>query len=185
VRAATLATALCLLLPLAACGDDDDAGEVVERSGYELTVPEGWNDESGAGEEIEVAGFSPDLLLVGEREDGFTTNVNVIRDVSPNVGLDVQMRAERDLLLQGGAPGIDEDLDAARDLSPVERTTLDGQAARAHEFELPQGERTVRVRQVFTRESGSSYVVSYTALPDRFDDELDAFAAILGSWRWR
>jgi hypothetical protein len=72
---------LGLLLPLAACGDD--AGEVVEGSAYEVTVPDGWDDESKAGEEVEVAGFSPELVLTGEQADGFATNVNVIRGESP------------------------------------------------------------------------------------------------------
>jgi hypothetical protein len=184
VRAAALASLLCLLVPLAACGDDDDAGKVVEGSSYEVTVPAGWDDESAVGDEVEVAGFTPELVLAGEREDGFATNVNVIRQESPAVSLDKQTRLERELIL-GGAEEIDPQLQAGQNLSEVERTTLDGREARAHEFELAQDERTVRVRQVFARSGDFTYVVSYTALMDQFDEELDAFESILRSWTWR
>ena len=184
MRVAALATVLCLLVPLAACGDDDDAGKVVEGSSYEVTVPDGWDDESEVGEEVEVAGFTPELVLAGEQADGFATNVNVIREEGVEVGLDEQMRLERELI-RSGAEDIDPQLQAAQNLTPVERTTLGGHEARAHEFELAQDERTARVRQVFARNDGSTYVVSYTALAEHFDDELDAFEAILGSWSWR
>ena len=184
MRAAALAFLLCLVLPLAACGDDDDAGDVVARSSYEVTVPDGWDDESAVGEEVEVAGYSPELVLAGEEADGFTTNVNVIREEAPAVGLDEQLRQERDLI-RGGAEQIDPQLQAGQNLTPVEPTTLDGHEARAHEFELAQDDRTVRVRQVFARSGDFTYVVSYTALTDAFDEGLDAFESILGSWKWR
>jgi hypothetical protein len=184
VRVGALASLLCLVVPLAACGDDDDAGKVLEGSSYEVTVPEGWDDESDVGEEVEVAGFSPELVLTGKRADGFATNVNIIRGKSPQVGLDEQTRLERDLLRRG-QEDVDPDLHAAQNLSPVERIAVDGHQARAHEFEIAQEDRTVRVRQVFVRDGGWTYFISYTALPEAFDEELDEFDAILGSWKWR
>ena len=184
MRAAASALLLCLILPLTACGDDDDAGKVVEGSGYEVTVPKGWDDESDVGEDIEVAGFNPELVLAGKRADGFATNVNVIRGESPPVGLDEQTRRERDLI-RSGAENIDPALKAGVNLTPVERTTLAGHEARAHEFEISEDDRVVRIRQVYARDSGWTYFISYTALPQYFDEELDEFEAILRSWKWR
>ena len=179
MRAAFLAATLflLLLLPLAACDDDDDAGKVVGGDGYELTVPDGWSDESDAGAEFEVSGFRPELVIVGDREDGFATNVNIIRGSTPNMGLDEQFRAERAQLLS--------DLGSASGLTEVERMSLDGREARAHEFEFAQEGRTLRARQVFARDAGSTLIVTLTAPPERFDAELGAFTAILESWRWR
>jgi hypothetical protein len=176
LRAAILAATLFLLLPLAAC-DDDDAGKVVSGDGYELTVPDGWSDESDAGADFEVSGFRPELVLVGDREDGFATNVNIIRGATPDIGLDEQFRAEREQLQR--------DVGSAHDLTGVERLTLGGREARAHGFEFAQEGRTLRARQVFVRDAGATLIITLTALPERFDAELGAFTAVLESWRWR
>jgi hypothetical protein len=184
VRVAALASLLCLLLPLAACGDDDDAGKVLEGSNYAVTVPGGWDDQTDVGQEFEIAGVSPEVTLADKPADGFATNVNIVRQDAPNIGLDEQTRIERDQLLDG-AQDIDPRLRAALNLSPVERTTLGGRDARVHTFELPQGGRMLRARQVFARNGGSTYVVTYTALSERYEEDLDSFQAILGSWEWR
>ena len=184
VRLAGLAVACVALLPVAGCGGDD-GGKVVEGAGYELTVPDGWDDESSAGEEIDVAGLSPNVLLVGEREDGFTTNVNIIRNDSPGLGLDAQVKAEREVLESGDLPGSDSDLPPAEDLSPVERTTLGDKQARSYEFELEQEDRTLALRQLITIHDDAVYAITLTTLPDRFDEELATFESILDSWRWK
>ena len=184
MRIAVLAAALVAGLPLVACGEDD-AGNVVEGTGYELTVPEGWEDESEAGKDFEVSGFRPDVVLIGDREDGFSTNVNVIRTQGAGVGLDAQVRGERALLEEGRIPGSETEPTPARGLTPVERTSLSGEPARAYEFERSHGERTLKLRQLIAIHDGTVYVITLTTLPDEFDQERETVASVVDSWRWR
>ena len=183
MRAAPALAALLLGLSLAAgCGGD--GGKVVGGSGYEVTVPDGWEDRTDEGEDIEVGSFSPDVTLIGDREDGFTTNVNVIRTQGGALDIDEQVGAERELLETGEIPGSDEQLPPAQDLSPVESITLDGEEARTYEFRVEQNERELRLRQVIARHDGQSYAITLTADPDDFEDGLDGLESILGSWAW-
>ena len=183
-RSATLLAALALL---AGCGDDEgDAGKAFEGKGYEVTVPEGWDDQSSKREQLSVGDFTPDLVLTGEREDGFTTNVNVVLTEGVTRSLDAQTRAERQLLERGGPVGDDVELQPAENLTPTEELTLGDKQARAYEFELdlPQGDRSARLRQLIAIHEGTGYAITLTANPDRFEQDRDDFEAILESWRW-
>jgi hypothetical protein len=184
VRIAALAAALAVLLPLAACGGGDDGGKVVEGTGFEVTVPEDWQDRTDDGEDFEVEGVGPDLVLIGERDDGFTSNVNVVRTPGAQAGLDAQVRAEREALAAGRLPGSEEP-NPARDLTPVERTTVDGEGARAYELGLRQGDRIVRLRQVLAQHDRTNYAITLTTAEGRFHEDRDALESILESWRWR
>jgi hypothetical protein len=180
-RAAALLAAL-LLVP--GCGGDD-AGKVVKGSGYEVTVPAGWEDKADRREDVEFEGFTPDVLLVGDREDGFTTNVNILRNPSAGYSLDRQVRAERDLLEVGRLPGSDAEPRPAEELGPVERIELGGEPARAYDFRLEQEDKQLDLRQVVAIHDKAVYAITLTTGPDRRDDEIDSFEAILDSWRWR
>jgi hypothetical protein len=182
VRVAAALAALLAVSLVAGCGGD--GGKVVGGSGYEVTVPDGWEDRSDEGEDIEVGSFSPDVTLVGDREDGFTTNVNVIRTESGPLDIDEQVEAERDLLETGEIPGSDQEIPPAQDLSPIESITLDGEEARTYEFRLEQNERELRLRQVIAMHDGQNYAVTLTADPDDFDDGIDGLESILDSWSW-
>lgn len=181
------AALLAAVALLAGCGDDGgETGKVVEGTGYELTVPDGWDDRSGQSEDFAVGDFTPDLILTGEREDGFTTNVNVIRTQGVTRSLDEQTEAERELLERGGPVSGDVNLQPAQNLTPVEDTTLGGGPARAYEFELevPQGDSSARLRQLIAIDDGTGYAITLTADPDRFEQDRDDFEAILESWKW-
>jgi hypothetical protein len=170
-----------VLLAVFGCGDDDE-GKVVGGTGYELTVPDGWDDRSEEGEDVEVEGFTPDVLLIGEREDDFTSNVNVILTPDAGRGLNAQARAERDALESRQIPNSTS---SAQELTPTERITLGDKAARAYEFKVEQDDRLVRIRQVLAQHNGSNYAVTLTAAGSRFDDDRDAFESMLESWSWR
>ena len=83
IRSAATVAVLCLLVLLAGCGSE--AGDARAGSGYELDLPDGWSDDTEEAEEAESA-IRFDSLLRKGREDGFATNVNVIRE---RVGEDV------------------------------------------------------------------------------------------------
>jgi hypothetical protein len=184
VRASSALAGVIALLLLGGCGGDD-AGKVVEGGSFEVTVPSGWDDDSEKGDEVEYEGFTPDVLLTGDRDDGFTTNVNVIRTENAGLGLDGQVRAEREVLEAGRLPGSNAEPRPVEGLTPVERISVAGNPARAYEFEVEQEGKTLGLRQVIVLHDGGSYAITLTAAPGRLDEERDALDSILASWRWR
>ena len=83
------------VLALAGCGGEEQ--DQVEGTGYGYAVPDGWEEEDG--DDIEVGPFRPDSLVVGDREGGFATNVNVIRE--PGVPADVTAAQYAEVSLAG------------------------------------------------------------------------------------
>ena len=179
---------LVLLLALAGCGGEE--GERVDGSGYTYAVPDGW--EERAGDELEVGGFRPDSLVMGEREDDFTTNVNVIREDGVPAGVtaadyaDVSLAGLRDPAAAGLPPELAETIEGLRprQISEPREAELDGEDAVAWAYRSTQGERNVRVRQVAAVMDGAGYTVTLTALPEQLDEGGDALDELLQSWSW-
>jgi hypothetical protein len=180
-------------LALAGCGGDDDEDRV-DGTGYTYAVPDGWEDASDrAEEEIEIGGFRPDTLVLGESEDDFATNVNVIREAGIPRGVTAAQYAEvslaglRDPLAAGFPPEVAETLEELnpRQISDPRDAELDGEEAAAWGYTSTQDGRDVRVRQVATVMDGAGYTVTLTALPDRFDEANASFDEMVDSWRWK
>jgi hypothetical protein len=180
-------------LALAGCSGDDDDEDPVEGTGYTYSVPDGWEDASGRAEdELEVGGFRPDTLVVGDREDDFATNVNVIREdgvpervTAARYGA-VSLAGLRDPAGAGLPPELAE---AIENLNPTRISEprdaeLDGEEAVAWDYRSTQNGRNVRVRQLATVMGGAGYTVTLTVLPDRFEEGTAALEEIVESWRW-
>jgi hypothetical protein len=187
---------LALVLAALAIGGCDSAEEdpdPVEGTGYSYSVPEGWDDVSDQAEDqIEVARFRPDTLVVGEREDDFTTNVNVVREggvpegVTPAEYAEVSLAGLRDPAAAGLPPELAETVEQLNPtgISEPRDTELDGQEALAWTYRSTQDGRRVRVRQVATVMDGAGYTVTLTALPAGFEDGAAALEEVVESWRW-
>jgi hypothetical protein len=183
--------ALLALIALAGCGGDDE--DPVDGSGYTYSVPDGWEDASDrAAEELEIGGFRPDTLVIGESEDDFATNVNVIRENGVPNGVTAAQYAEVSLAglrdpVAGGLPpevaGTIEQLNP-RDISEPRDAELGGEEAAAWDYTSTQDGRDVRVRQVAAVIEGAAYTVTLTTLPDRFDEANEAFDEVVESWEW-
>jgi hypothetical protein len=189
----TLLAAIAVALAVAGCGDDEE--ERVEGTGYSYAVPSGWDDVSDEAEDepsLEFAGVRPDSLVVGEREDGFTTNVNVIREPGLPAAMTARQYARISIagLRDPVAVGFPQELvDVVEELQPTEISEtrpaeLGGKEAVAWGYLGRQGERTVRIRQVATVLDRSGYTVTLTATRERFQDELGALDEVADSWRW-
>ena len=188
-----------LLLPLAAvalalagCSGDDDA-EPVEGTGYTYSVPDGWEDVSGpAEEEIEIGGFRPDTLVIGESEDDFATNVNVIREDGLPSGVtaaqyaDASLAGLRDPVGAGMPPEVAQAIEDGnlKQISEPRDAELDGEEAFAWDYRGTQDGRDVRVRQVAAVMDGAGYTLTLTVLPDRFDEGSEALDQVVESWDW-
>ena len=178
---------------LAGCSGDEDA-EPVEGTGYTYSVPDGWEDSSDpAEEEIEIGGFRPDTLVVGEREDGFATNVNVIREAGLPSGVtaaqyaDASLAGLRDPVGAGMPPEVAQAIEEGnlRQISEPRDAELDGEEAFAWDYRGTQDGRDVRVRQVAAVMDGAGYTLTLTVLPNRFDEGSEALDQVIDSWSWK
>jgi hypothetical protein len=192
-RAQRLPACLLTVLALAAagCGGGDDP---VEGAGYSYSVPDGWEDVSNdADDEIDIAGLRPDSLVVGEREDGFAPDVNVIREGGLPAGVTTAQYAEVSLagLQDPEGAGLPPELvDIVGELDPhdfseTRDTELDGEEAVVWDFSGKSRDGgDTRVRQVTAVRDRSAYTLTLTVRPDRFEDETDALDEVVDSWEW-
>jgi hypothetical protein len=192
---ATRSLALVLAgLAIAGCdSSEDEDADPVQGRGYSYSVPEGWEDASDrAQDDLEIARFRPDSLVLGEREDHFTTNVNVVREGGVPEGVTAEEYAEvsRAGLRDPAAAGLPRELaEMVEELSPtgisrLRDTELDGQDAFAWTYRSTQAGQRVRVRQVATVMDGAGFTVTLTALPAGYDEGADALDEVIESWRW-
>jgi hypothetical protein len=176
----------------AGCSSDED-GEAVEGTGYTYSLPDGWEDVSDRAEaELEVGGFRPDTLVVGEREDDFAANVNVIREDGLPSGVtaaqyaDVSLAGLRDPAGAGLPPEVAQAIDDVNptQISEPRDAELDGEEAVAWDYRGTQDGRDVRVQQVAAVMAGAGYTLTLTVLPDRFDEGNAALDQVVESWSW-
>lgn len=173
-------------LALGACGGDDDADRV-SGDGYSYELPGGWDDRSDAAGDISAAGFQPDTIVADDPVEGFTPSVNVVRETSLADDVDVEDYVELSrrnlsdpealdqLGLEGFAPQLEDE---------VRETDLDGEEARSFDYTADQQGKEVAFRQVYALRDGTAYVVTYTALSDRFEGGADALEDVIDSWEW-
>lgn len=188
-----LAVLALAAVTLAGCNGDDENEEPVEGTGYTYAVPDGWEDVSDqAEEEIDVGGFRPDTLVIGESEDDFATNVNVIREDGLPNGVtaaqyaDASLAGLRDPVGAGFPPEVAEAIEDGnlREISDPRDAELDGEEAFTWDYRGTQDGRDVRVQQVAAVMDGAGYTLTLTVLPDRFDEGDEALDEVVESWQW-
>lgn len=67
----------------------------------------------------------------------------------------------------------------------IENTTLGGIAAKKYTYTVTVGDVEYKYMQMAAVKNGSVYVLTYTALPDKFDSHLDDVADIANELRYR
>lgn len=181
---------LLALVALAGCSEEDEEPPQIEGTGYTYTVPGGWEEATGA--DIEVGGFRPDSLVIAEREDDFTTNVNVVRENGLPGGVTVDDYAEasvaglRDPAAAGLPPELVEVIEALSptQISELRDAELGGEEAVAWDYRATQDGRRVQIRQVAAVMDGAGYTVTLTMVPTGFDDGTGALDEVVKSWAW-
>jgi hypothetical protein len=186
----------CLAVAAGGCGDDDDEEEDrVVGKGYTYAVPEGWrdiSDEADDAPELEVAGIGPDTAVIGEREDGFATNVNVIREgglpagvTTPQYG-DITLAGLRDPAAAGFPQEVVEVIESLnpREISEPRDAELGDEEAVAWDYTSTQEGRVLRIRQVAAVVDKTGYTVTLTSLPEAEEEGVDVFDELIDSWRW-
>jgi hypothetical protein len=187
---------LLALVALAAAGCAGDEEDPVEGTGYRYAVPDGWEDVSDEAEDrpgLELGGVRPDSLVIGETEDDFTTNVNVVRETGlpPGIGAseyaDASIAGLRDPVAAGFPPEVAETIERLNPtrISEPRGAELDGEEAAEWDYSSTQAGRAVRVRQVAAVMDRSGYTVTLTVLPARFDEGAEALDEVVESWSWQ
>jgi hypothetical protein len=188
-----LIAAACLSLVGAAasgCGSEETR---VEGQGYSFELPDGWKDRSDTEEakELNFIGFSPDTVVTGERTEGFSTNVNVIRQGSVDRGVSARQVAEASVKVLRNPRLLGREASEAlgnfraRDVSALQNTKLDGEDAVRYTYTASRGGQLLRLRQVIAVHDGAAYTVTFTTLRDQFGEEAGDLEPILSSWSWR
>jgi hypothetical protein len=178
---------------LAGCGDDSE--ERVQGTGYSYSVPDGWKDVSAEAmnePSVEIAGIRPDSAVVGERDAGFATNVNVIREGNLPAGTTAREYAEasiagvRDPRAAGYPPELVETFERMRprQISEARDAELGGENAASWSYVSTQGGRVLRVWQIAAVMHGSGYTVTLTALPQQAEAGKAALDEVVESWEW-
>jgi hypothetical protein len=170
---------------IGACGGDD--GERVDGDGYSYELPGGWDDRSASADEISAAGFQPDTIVADDPVEGFTPSVNVVRetsladdvDVNDYVELSRRNLSDPQALEQLGLEGFEPQLE-----DEVREGELDGEDSSSFDYTANQQGKEVAFRQVYAIRDGTAYVLTYTALRDRFQDGTDALDEVIDSWEW-
>jgi hypothetical protein len=179
---------LLVVLALAGCGGEDR--EQVEGTGYVYGVPDGWEEQDA--DDLEVGPFRPDSLVVGDTEDRFATNVNVLREprvpreVTAAQYAEVSLAGLRDPAAAGYPPQVADMIESLnpRGITRPRDAELDGERAVEWEYRSTQDGRDLRVRQVAAVTGGAGYIVTLTVLPDGFEEGSEALDEVVGSWRW-
>ncbi len=188
-----------LLVPLAAValalGGCSDEEQRVDGSGYTYAVPDGWEDASDEASDIDlnVEGVLVDSAVIGDREDEFTTNVNVVREEGVPDGVTARQYREvsianlRDPAAAGFPPEVVdelEDIDLGS-LEAVPDTELNGREAASWEYrDSSSGGAETQVRQVAAVRDGAAYILTLTAVPDAFEDATPALDEVVETWDW-
>lgn len=165
-----------------------DSPRMFEGDGYAVTVPPGWRPTGKEALGADPTALGPNSEFVdsvwrGQISPTFATNVNVIAsDVVPSYTVD---DAARDVLRDeranlggaAGASGLESSF--AKDLQ------VDGEPARDLRLSFESDGLEVMVSEVIVVHDGTAFTIALTSTPDRFDEDRQAFAAALKSWRWK
>lgn len=159
------------LLVLAACGGGEGG---TTGTGYAVDLPDGWSDKTSEAENYESP-IEFDRFLAKDRQDGFSTNANVLYERAPaGATLDeVEVEFKRQLQ-QFGAKGV----------TPAEDREVGGEPGRSREYRVFLSGQALRGRQVFTIHDGLLYTITFSARRDAFGADQSGFERLLDSWRW-
>jgi hypothetical protein len=159
---------------VAGCGDDGggESGGGLKGTGYTLDAPDGWRDGT---EEAKTGAINFDLVVLGERRDDFTANVNILRE---EPGTEVELGQ----LKEAYRPQL-ENL-GATDIQAGEDIRVDGEQALVHDYRIGQQGRKLRGRQVALPRDGGVYTITLTSTEDGFEADTRDFQLMLDSWRW-
>jgi len=147
----------------------------VSGTGYSFALPAGFEDQTG---ETATGAIRVDRLLIGPTEEGFRTNINVVRVPNPRPGTDATELAGQ----------FTQELESigVRALRRLPDATIDGEPAIVNGYRpRAPGGRDVQGRQAGVVHDGNVYSITLTAARgEPFFDAVPAFQQVLATWQW-
>jgi hypothetical protein len=138
-------------------------------SDFSVALPDGWSDATD-----KAASFGAVTAYLGPANNGFATNVNVVRQQIGSVTVTQYANGTMQGVRSIGATSI-------TDPSP---RTIDGSDALEYSFTDKQAGRTLKQRQTVVVHDEVGYVITYTALPAAYDTSRPDADALIDSWQW-
>ena len=175
VAAALLAGGAAATAPVSAA-PSAHAGASASSGAFTTVVPSGFRDETKG---LSGAALNIQFAIIGPRADGFSTNINVIRERYH--GTDVAALASTELA------SIKHLYPKAHTFSAIAVTSVDRETARAFSYtNAPLNGKVLHQRQVFVIHAGWAYSITYSALPGAaYAASLPALEQVIAGWRWR
>jgi hypothetical protein len=176
VAATLLAGAAAATAPVSVAAPTAHAGATASSGAFTTVVPSGFRNETRS---LSGAALNIQLVIIGPRAHGFSTNINVIREHF--VGTDVAA------LARGQLTSIKRIYPKAHGFSAIAVTTVDRDPARAFAYSnAPLNGKLLHQRQVFVIHAGWAYSITYSALPGAaYSASLPALHQVIADWRWR
>jgi hypothetical protein len=175
--------AAVVVLLVAGCGGGDDkpsadkpSAAAAKAGSYEVDLPSGWSDRTRQiSNQDNPIRF--DRVFVTSYEDGFRTNVSVVRQrKSGGVSLDAVAKASQRQT---------RDVYGASGFKPPRSTKVDGEDARAYTYLLRAKKKRLRGEQVIAEHGGRFFYITFTAQGSAYERRLSEFEQMLGSWHWK
>lgn len=140
---------------------EDSEGE------YSIRVPEGWEQNEISG--IPIFGNpKPD-----QGPDGaFSSNINVVYESAPGVGLDEYLETNKESLQRAGF-----------DVEETKKVTINERSAYLLTGSTTQAGTEIRNLQLYALGNSKAYVVTATALASAFDDNKTLFESSLSTFK--
>jgi hypothetical protein len=143
---------------------------------FTIVIPRGFRNETAS--YANNNGIKLELLVAGSNDNGFTVNINVVRE---HIG-----SASLAKVTQGSIGDLKRAYGAGR-FSTIEDLTVAGAPAHAVSYFATFGSpNLVHGRQVYLVHDGWAYTVTYSALSgSQYGGSLSALGECLATWRWR
>jgi hypothetical protein len=154
------------------------AGKTVTSTdkSFVTVTPQGFSDQTSSSQ---ASALKVLYLAIGPRANGFSTNINVVRE--PSHGL-----TDASTIANAEVAAIKRLESRAHGFSQLQSLTVGGEPARSVDYlNTPAGTRELHQRQVFVQHGESIYTITYTALPAAYAASIGAMDQVLHSWNWR
>jgi hypothetical protein len=176
-RGLTRSALLAGVLAVACAGTSLAAAPTVRASSgaFVASIPTGFSDGAAqfAGGAIKIQ-----AAVLGPRVNGFTVNINVVRQKVASTSLALVTAEE--------VAGVKRVFPGAHGFSPIRSTSVSGEPARSLSYLNSPSGRLLHQRQIFVIHNGWAYVITYTAsAATQYAKWLPALAQFIAGWHWR
>ncbi|HWC86266.1 MAG TPA: DcrB-related protein [Solirubrobacteraceae bacterium] len=138
--------------------------------GFTTTIPSGFSSHLSAAKN---SPFNFLYFVVGPRR----TNINVVRERTGAI-------TNMNVIAAAEVRTLKRVFPRAHGFSRLDSLTVDGVPARAIDYLNGATGKLFHQRQIFAAHNGSTYVITYTAIPSLYAASSQALSQVLRTWHW-